>query len=220
MTSTRAVIFDLDDTLIRSKIDYKRMKSSIIKFLVGVGVESSLLSEDMLNSELLRVAIKDLRKKGASERVIRNVIEEVNAIMNGFELESLDNVELMEGTLEVLDSLKKHGVKIGIITNGCKNYAVSIVRKFSLDKYVDAIVARDEVSNPKPDPKHLLIMLDVLGVSAEEAIFVGDHWIDALCARDAGVRFILLKNERWQSKNVNGMRSEIIGDLRNLLNLL
>ena len=220
MTSTRAVIFDLDDTLIRSKIDYKRMKSSIIKFLVGVGVESSLLSEDMLNSELLRVAIKDLRKKGASERAIRNVIEEVNAIMNGFELESLDNVELMEGTLEVLDSLKKHGVKIGIITNGCKNYAVSIVRKFSLDKYVDAIVARDEVSNPKPDPKHLLIMLDVLGVSAEEAIFVGDHWIDALCARDAGVRFILLKNERWQSKNVNGMRSEIIGDLRNLLNLL
>ncbi|HDO41452.1 MAG TPA: HAD family hydrolase, partial [Candidatus Bathyarchaeota archaeon] len=126
------------------------------------------------------------------------------------------------GALEVLGYLKSRGIKIGIITNGCRNYAMSIAKKFSLDKYVGAIVARDEVSDPKPNPKHLRVMLKILGVSAEETIFVGDHWIDASCARDAAVKFVLLKSgdKRWRFRAVNCMKFVIIEDLRDLLNLL
>ncbi len=222
MADVRAVIFDLDDTLIRSKIDYKKMKSTIIKFLVEVGVEPGLLSENMLNSELIKVAVEDLRKKEKSENTIRKVISKVNEIMNRFELESINDAKLMEGALEVLGYLKSRGIKIGIITNGCRNYAMSIAKKFSLDKYVDAIVARDEVSDPKPNPKHLRVMLKILGVSAEETIFVGDHWIDASCARGAAVKFVLLKSgdKRWRFRDVNCMKFVIIEDLRDLLNLL
>jgi len=222
MADVRAVIFDLDDTLIRSKIDYKKMKSTIIKFLVEVGVEPGLLSENMLNSELIKVAVEDLRKKEKSENTIRKVISKVNEIMNRFELESINDAKLMEGALEVLGYLKSRGIKIGIITNGCRNYAMSIAKKFSLDKYVDAIVARDEVSDPKPNPKHLRVMLKILGVSAEETIFVGDHWIDASCARGAAVKFVLLKSgdKRWRFRDVNCMKFVIVGDLRDLLNLL
>ena len=222
MADVRAVIFDLDDTLIRSKIDYKKMKSTIIKFLVEVGVEPGLLSENMLNSELIKVAVEDLRKKEKSENTIRKVISKVNEIMNRFELESINDAKLMEGALEVLGYLKSRGIKIGIITNGCRNYAMSIAKKFSLDKYVDAIVARDEVSDPKPNPKHLQVMLKILGVSAEETIFVGDHWIDASCARGAAVKFVLLKSgdKRWRFRDVNCMKFVIIEDLRDLLNLL
>jgi len=222
MADVRAVIFDLDDTLIHSKIDYKRMKSTIIRFLVEVGVEPGLLSENMLNSELIKVAVEDLRKKETSENTIRKVISKVNEIMNKFELESINDAKLMEGALEVLGYLESRGIKIGIITNGCRNYAVSIAKKFSLDKYVDAIVARDEVSDPKPNPKHLRVMLKILGVSAEETIFVGDHWIDASCARGAAVKFVLLKSgdKRWRFRDVNCMKFVIIEDLRDLLNLL
>ncbi len=222
MTNIKAVIFDLDDTLIHSRINYKKMKSSIINFLINVGVQPSLLSEDMLNFEILRAAIEDLRKKETPENVIRKINNEVNAIMNKVELESLNDAKLRKGALEVLYDLKKRDIKIGIITNGCKDYAISIVRKFSIERYIDAIIARDEISNSKPDPEHLLTMLKILQVKTKEAIFVGDHWIDALCARNAGVRFILLKDKKEGrlSKTANCVRFEIIEDLRDLLSFL
>lgn len=222
VTNVKAVVFDLDDTLVRSKTDYKKMKISIIKLLVKAGVDPSLLNENMLNYELLRVAVEDMRKKKISERTIKKIVSEANAIMNRVELESLEDAELMEGALEVLSRLKKRGIKIGIITNGCRDYAVSVAGRLSLDRYIDAIVARDEVSAPKPNPEHLLTILKILGVSVEEAVFVGDHQIDASCARDAGVRFILLKsrNKHRHFGNFDRMEFELIEDLRDLLNII
>jgi len=60
----RAVIFDLDETLIHSGIDFKKMKSETIKFLQGVGVAHELLNNRMLNVEITRVAVENLRGKG------------------------------------------------------------------------------------------------------------------------------------------------------------
>ena len=60
----RAVIFDLDETLIHSKIDFKKMKFEIISFLQYMGVTPGLLNDRMLNVEITRVAVENLRGKG------------------------------------------------------------------------------------------------------------------------------------------------------------
>ncbi|MEM2341170.1 MAG: HAD family hydrolase [Candidatus Bathyarchaeia archaeon] len=226
MSNIRTVIFDLDDTLIHSGIDSKRMKASLIKFLVKVGVESNLLNESMPNLEIFRVSAESLRRKNFRENEIKSILERASLILDGVEMESLGNARLMDGALETLLALKRRGFKIGIITNGCRSYASEIIRIFSMEDYIDALVTRDDVDNPKPSPEHLLKALEILGVSPNESIFVGDHWIDALCAKEAGVKFILLKSgkrgdERGSnSKNAENMAASIISGLRELLRLL
>jgi phosphoglycolate phosphatase len=55
--------------------------------------------------------------------------------------------------------------------------------------YFEVIVGMGDVPHPKPAPDPILTALDRLGVSAREALFVGDSGVDALCAQQAQVGF-------------------------------
>jgi len=219
MAKVRAVIFDLDDTLIKSKINYEEMKNTIIEFLENAGVTPGLLKKNMLNFEIISMAKKDLSGK-IRQNDIEKIFSKVNDIMNEFEMESLGNTELMDDALSTLGRLKDLGFKVGIVTNGCREYAKGIMEKFRLGKYVDAIVARDDVLNPKPNPEHLLRILEILNVPVEEAIFIGDHLIDALCAKSVGIPFILLRNRIGIFRESEKMSYATIESLREILLLI
>ncbi|MEM1561771.1 MAG: HAD family hydrolase [Candidatus Bathyarchaeia archaeon] len=216
----KAVIFDLDDTLIRSGINYRETKSLIIKFLVEAGVTEGLLNESMPNLEIINRSVEDLRGKNCAEDRIKEIINRVYKMFNEAELKALNKAMPMDGALETLATLKKNGLKIGVVTNSCGEYARRILEMFSLDMYVDAVVARDDVTRHKPNPEHILKALEKLGVQESETIFVGDHLIDALCARDAGVKFILLKNEKWDLRHAKENASAVINHLSELLAII
>ncbi|MEM2790114.1 MAG: HAD-IA family hydrolase [Candidatus Bathyarchaeia archaeon] len=216
MVKVRAVIFDLDDTLIHSRIDYAGAKKSLIKFFIEHGVEPSLLSESMPSLEIFKAAGESLRGKNLPEEFISRVFEGAKSMLSIFEIKALEGVKLMDGALETLNTLRKMGLKTGIVTNSCREYAARIIEMFSLDKYVDAFITRDDVNNLKPDPEHLLKALETLGVSADEAVFVGDHWIDAACAKRAGVKFILFRNNKWSFSETNVSKYAVIEELMSL----
>ncbi|MCX8171395.1 MAG: HAD family hydrolase [Candidatus Bathyarchaeota archaeon] len=220
MGRIRAVIFDLDDTLIYSKIDYGGVKRALIRFFVEHGVEPSLLSEDMLNFEIFKVAAESLRKSKLPKEAIERVLEEARAVLDDFEMKALGGARLMEGALETLNSLKEMGLKIGIVTNSCRVYTAKIIEVFSLNRYVDVFITRDDVNSLKPDPGHLLKALEILGVSADEVVFVGDHWIDSVCAERANVKFILFRGGRWNFRGEEVTRDAVVEDLRALPTLI
>ena len=188
----RAVIFDLDGTLINSAIPFKEMKRKVIAHLQANGVTSGLLNEDMLNTEIVKLAIGDLRQKGFSENQITKVLVQVSKIMNEVELQSLSSATLIEGVPRTLQALKLQGLKLGVLTRGCREYTQRILAKFGLQEFFDAVAARDDVSQPKPDPEHAFYLLRLLGVKAQETLFVGDHLLDAECASQAGLRFVFV----------------------------
>lgn len=216
----KAVIFDLDDTLICSGIDYKEAKSSVIKFLVESGVSEELLNEGMSNLEIISKAIEDLRRRNFDESVIKEVVNKAYGIFNEAELKALKKARPMSGSIETLAALKSLGLKIGVVTNSCSMYARKVLMDLSLDKYVDVLLARDEVPRHKPDPIHLLKALEALGVDSSEAIFVGDHLIDALCSKNSGVKFILLRNIKWDSRDAEKYAFAVINSLSELPLLL
>ncbi|MEM2441281.1 MAG: HAD-IA family hydrolase [Candidatus Bathyarchaeia archaeon] len=214
------MISDLDDTLIHSGINYGEVKSSIIRFLVKSGVDEGLLNESMSNLEIIDRATKYLSEKNFSEAKIKEIINSVYAIFNEAELRSLGKARLMEGSIETLSILKRLGLKIGVITNSCGAYSRKILEMFSLSRYVDVLVTRDDVSRHKPDPEHLLKALESLAVGVSEAVLVGDHIIDALCAREAGVKFILLRNEKVNFRDAEKNAFAVIDSLSALPSLI
>ncbi|RJS90435.1 HAD family phosphatase, partial [Candidatus Bathyarchaeota archaeon] len=141
----KAVIFDLDGTLINSAIPFEKMKLKIIKYLEEVGVTTGLLNKKMLNFEITRRAIDDLKNKGFSQQYIRETLCEVSRIMNEVELESLDGASLILGAAETLRALKERGLKLGLMTRSCREYAEKILERFNIRKYFDAVIARDDV---------------------------------------------------------------------------
>ena len=64
MSELKAVIFDLDGTLIDSEIDFRKMKRRSIRLLEDSGVDKGLLMEELLNYDIEKRAVEDLRKKG------------------------------------------------------------------------------------------------------------------------------------------------------------
>jgi HAD superfamily hydrolase (TIGR01509 family) len=190
----KAVVFDLDGTLINSAIPFREMKRKVIAFLQAKGVEEGLLNEEMMSTEIIDLASGFLEQQGLSTNQLSNVLAQVSNIMNEVEIQSAENAAPIDGVPQTLRTLKKRGLKLGVMTRGCRQYTHAILAKFSLRRFFDAVVARDDVDQPKPNPEHAFHLLKLLGVKAEEAIFVGDHWSDAECARQAGMRFVFVSH--------------------------
>ena len=215
----KAVIFDLDGTLINSAIPFKKMKRRIIEYLESIGVTRGLSNEEMLNFEITRKAVDDLKSKGFSQKYIKKVLDEVSDIMNEVELESYKDASLIPNVPETLEALKKLGLKIGLMTRSCREYTEKVLRRFDLWRFFDVIIARDDVENPKPDPSHAIKLLEILNVSAEETLFVGDHWSDAECAKKAGLNFVLFMQKEAAS-HVERLDVPKIRDLKEVLRIV
>jgi len=215
----KAVIFDLDGTLINSAIPFRKMKSRIIKHFEDVGVTSGLLNVEMMNFEITRKAVEDLESKGFPQQYIKEALEKASKIMNEVELESHDDTSLIPNVPETLEALKKQGLKLGLMTRSCREYAEIILAKFNLRKYFDVIIARDDVESPKPDPSHPARLLELLNVSAEETLFIGDHWSDAECAKRSGLKFVLFRQDE-KDLHSEEMGVQKIGDMREILRVI
>ena len=212
----KAVIFDLDGTLINSAIPFKKMKRLVIRYLEDAGVTHGLLNDEMLNSEITSLAAEDLKVRGFPERYIKRVLSGVSDLMNRIEIESLDAASLIDGVPEALRLLKERGFRIGLLTRSCREYAEKILRRFNIRGYFDAILARDDVEYPKPNPTHALELLKLLNVSARDAVFIGDHLSDMECAVKSGMKFILFRRDNC-AEDLDVLK---IRDIRGVLKFL
>jgi phosphoglycolate phosphatase len=99
---------------------------------------------------------------------------------------------LYPGAVETLELLKEKGARTGIVTSKNHYRIDEALRKFDICRFVDVVVGREDVKNPKPDPEGLLRALAALGTRKEEALYVGDTLIDARAAQAAGVDFAVV----------------------------
>jgi len=96
------------------------------------------------------------------------------------------------GVPETLDWLRARGVRLALITNKPERFLPELLADKGLEGYFRWIVGGDTLPQQKPDPAALLWVMGKAGVTAEEALFVGDSRNDVLAARAAGVACVAL----------------------------
>ena len=91
------------------------------------------------------------------------------------------------GVVQMLDSLKKKGIKIAVFSNKPHLQAIDVVESTFGKGYFDHIQGQSGEFPKKPDPEGLLWILDKLGVSPEEGIYIGDSDVDMKTGKAAGM---------------------------------
>ena len=104
----------------------------------------------------------------------------------------LDMIHLFPGVEEMLAEVKARGYKTGIATSRLSESLHRALERFDLYKYFDAIVAVEDIEEPKPAPDTIFKVLDKLDAKAENAIMIGDSRLDILCAKNAGEQSVLV----------------------------
>jgi HAD superfamily hydrolase (TIGR01662 family) len=109
------------------------------------------------------------------------------------EWERHENFSLYEDTLPVLEELRRHRIRIGLVTNGQRDLD-EFVEHHRLE--VDAKVGSKAHGRIKPDPSIFVAALAELDATPEESVMVGDSYEDDIeGARALGIRAILLDRD-------------------------
>lgn len=215
----KAVIFDLDHTLVRSGTDFSEMKTKIVDYVEQKLPSVEKLDKNSLTYEITQAVVESLQSRGLS-KIVPEVIEDINSIMNETEMKYASKATLIEGAFEALGRLKQTGLKIGILTRACREYTEQVLKTTGLSEFIDEVAARDDSVNPKPDPSQIYWLLERMKIDSDEAVMVGDHPVDALCARNAGIQFIGVLTGSWREDQTKQLGSTVISSVKDLPDLL
>jgi len=184
--SFRAVVFDLDGTLVDS------MPMVLRAFAHALEPFRPPLSEHELF----------LRLGGPPHRTFRELIGDdvhVPAALARMAAFSDDNWHLIQpfaGALGLLGDLRERGRSLAVWTGRDRHSTEKIVAEHRLAPVLHDVVCGDDLPTHKPHPQGLTEIMTRLGVSADETLYVGDADVDVLAGAEVGVRTVLIRHGR------------------------
>ena len=183
--SVAAILFDFDGTLIQQSIDFDFMRRVVLDIAGGYGVATEPLVTMHVLELIDRATDELMRTDGHRGRAF---FQEAHRAVLDIELAAAEDARAFPGVPEMLRHLRRNGFRVGIVTRNCRAAVERVLGRHPMDH--DALFARDDVEHLKPDPRHLLAALEVLGVAGEQALMCGDHPMDVLAGRRIGARTV------------------------------
>ena len=191
------VIFDLDGTLVEFRYPYIEARKSVLDLLASLGIS--------FPADAVRRSIQDIfdeinlqvKKMGSLD--LDNLMARVNDVIDIYEMEAATSTTLFEDTKYVLQSIKRLGLKIAIVTNNGKRATEFVLNRFDLRGFFDVVVTRNDGLRLKPYPDGIMWVMDKTGSTRDRTLFVGDSPIDVKAGKAAGVVVAVLKSSFFQS---------------------
>jgi phosphoglycolate phosphatase len=181
----RAVLFDLDGTLIDSAPD---LGAAADKMRTDRGLSSLpyALYRPMAGAGargMLKIAF-DMTPEHADFMVMR---EEFFA---NYESAMTVRTYAFDGVSDLLDGLQSRGLPWGVVTNKMARFTDPLTQAMPLFASAAAIVSGDTTPHPKPHPEPMFEAARRLGLPPEVCLYVGDDERDIVAGRAAGMRTV------------------------------
>ena len=187
----KAVCFDMDGTLLDTKVDYQKMSDLIFDEMVAIGVPEDVIDRREGYKFNIESGVNYMASMGRLDEVYA-IGDKIAKVARDTEMERLDEAKTFPKAELLLKKIREMGLKTGLLTRGCREYAEAAVKICHVDDLLDGIVARDDYpeSEAKPSPIAMEHMADAIDVKPSEILYFGDHTFDYQCARDAGSGFV------------------------------
>ncbi len=218
MKNIRAVIFDIDETLVDRKAAFLKLCDYLIdKYAKDYPFQMS-------RDELIKYLVK-VDKNGYSP--LEDIIPKLDPVWK-LPLSPAEFVQERNSifgkltvpypkTYEVLEALKGKYI-LGVITNGFSHVQREKIITVKIESYFEDILVSGDVDYSKPDPRIFALSCRRLGVEPEEAVYVEDHYRnDITGALGAGITPIWINNDLQEHPEYTGIRVSSLGEILNYL---
>lgn len=196
----KAIIFDLDGTLINNIKMFKHTAEIINKQFFN-------------NNEKFKKVFNYVYCLFEKQMSLQTAYDKLTYKPNIDELNSAiyqvypTTAKLVYGAKTYIKTLKKVGIKIGILTNGPQSQ-IKKIQALNLNKLIDSLIISGNCGIEKPDTRVYELIADKLNVLASECVFIGDNpYTDIVGAKKANMKSVLISNtqkdigQTWTVKN-------------------
>lgn len=180
LSSVRALVFDLDGTLIDSKQDLIHSVNAMLRELGRADLPEEVIS-GYIGHGAPRLVARALGE-GCTEAEQQRALE---FFLKYYELHKMDTTHAYPGVAETLAKLAR--LPMAVLTNKPVRMSVRILDAMGLSKYFRAIYGGNSFETKKPDPLGAKTILKEMGTEPQEALMVGDSDVDVRTARNAGM---------------------------------
>lgn len=232
MSSLRAVLFDIDDTLFSTSEFARKARTNAVQAMIAAGLDvpaevvlrelDEVIAEFSSNYEHHFERLLQRLPAEATRRVNPALI--VAAGVAAYHDTKFRELAPFPDVLPLLAALKEAGVRLGVITHGLTVKQAEKLVRLGVVPYLDpkAIFISDQIGISKPNPKLYRAALRELGLKAEEVMYVGDNpEHDVAPPKSIGMRTVWAR--RSAKHGIEGGGSEpdhVVEDFRELARIL
>lgn len=187
----KAVIFDLDGTLASTAGDLLAGINHMLGEVLGfppLSMEEMMTGVNFCERDYVRHLMKlSITKAGRNDIILDEALVDqcVASYTNYYGGHYLVNTYIYDGLTEVIDRMKKSGLRLAVCTNKKADHAAEIVEKLIPDRF--EIVVGDGMYRHKPDPEGALAIAAEFDVDPSKCLFIGDSDVDMRTAKNAGM---------------------------------
>lgn len=178
----KAVIFDLDGTIIHSLPDIAFSVNAMLKEFNHPQKNDTLVMRAIGNGA--RNLVKNLIDEPLSDEEIDIRLKFYN---EHYTKSNSPRTSLFDGVDEVITELKKRGFKVAVLTNKPQMTTDDVNKTYLIHLNFDMVIGQQKGLKMKPDPQVLLSMLEKMQVEKENAYMVGDGETDIMTAINANI---------------------------------
>jgi phosphoglycolate phosphatase len=197
MTQKYTILFDLDGTLVDTapdlmkahnyvmkKYGYKTKTTEEIRSLVGRGA-SALIGRSLWGNA------KDEFAKIEDKKIKAEMVKE---FINFYGKNICNESTLINGVENFLKWCKEKKISLAVCTNKQEHLAVDLLKKIGIYNYFEYVAGSNTFDYCKPDPRHLISIIEILSGDINKSLMIGDSETDADAAKSASLPIILLEN--------------------------
>jgi len=180
----QAVLFDFDLTLADStaavgsciahalgRLGFDPVPPEAVRKTIGLSLEATL--EDLTGDTdpAIQAQFKEL------------FIQHADRVM-------VAQTDFLVGALSALADLRTQGLRLAIVSTKYRYRIQAILDRHGAREFFEVVVGGEDTAAHKPDPEGLRQALGALAVNRNQAVYVGDHLVDAQAAMRAGISFV------------------------------
>ena len=177
----RAVLFDLDGTLIDTAPEFIAIAHALRKEAQLPPIPDSVIRHNVSNGALgmvkaaLELTHDDTRIKHWRDR-----------FLTLYDAGLGQHSAPYPGLAKLVRALAQKGIAWGVVTNKLERFAAPLMERMAFSPPADVLITPDHVVTPKPDPAAVLLACQQLACDPRRAIFIGDHVRDIKAGNAAG----------------------------------
>lgn len=186
MSKIKAIIFDLDGTLIDSVTDL----ANSVNYTLGK-LDLPLHTTEEIKS-FVGDGVQKLIKRSLGQTHMEKFDDAFAIFMKHYGAHCTDNTVVYPEVAETISFLAEK-YSLAVLTNKSATFSHRILTALKIDSYFKEVLGGDSLPTKKPDPAGILYLADKWGLAPDQLVMVGDHATDIEVGQRAGCKTVFIE---------------------------